>query len=176
MSEDFLPVRLNTIRADEMITFDIYVKVGARYCHYTRSQDEMEGLRLKNLRAKGVRKFFILQKDEDHYLKYLEDGLDILSDKSKDIKERSALAHDSLVTSAENAERNLENEQGYNGQKKQFEKITSFLLSDKNALKGMLQAAGISTDNHSHSATVSSLALGVAAKMGITDQIGRAHV
>ena len=170
MSNDFLPVRLNTIRADEAVSFDVYVKVGGRYCHYTRARDEMEGQRLKNLRAKGVRKFFIQPKDEDNYLKYLELGLNVLNDQTKDINERGALAHDSLVTSAENAERNLETEQGYDGQKKQFEKITEFLLSDKNALKGMLNSAGISTDVHHHCATVSSLALAVAAKMEITDQ------
>lgn len=170
MSENYFPVRLNTIRPNQQVTFDIYLKVGERFIHYTHNQDLLEAERLKNLKTKGVRKLFILAKDEDTYLKYLEEGINNLADKSIDMTTRAALAHDTMVMAVENAEKNLDTEEGYNKQKDQLSKIAEFVVSDRNALKGMLAAAGISVDNNQHSATVSSLSLAVASKCGITDK------
>lgn len=171
MNEAYYPIRLNTLRSDEKVSFDVYLKLGVKYLHYTHSQDEMEGLRLKNLKSKGVRKLFIRSEDEDTYLKYLEVGLSTLSDTNRDINDRGALAHDTMIIAAENAVKNLETEEGFNNQRKQIDQVTSFILSDKNALKSMLNSAGISVDNNHHAANVSSLALGVAGKMGVTDKL-----
>jgi HD-GYP domain-containing protein (c-di-GMP phosphodiesterase class II) len=171
MSKPFLPIRLNTLRADEVVSFDIYLKLGDRYVHYTHRQDELEGERLRKLKENGVKKFFINPSDEDAYLKYLEVGIDHLSDNSKDINARGALAHDSMMMAAANAEKTLETQEGFNAQKKQFEKISNFIISDRNAIKSMLAFAGISTDNDHHAANVSSLTLAVATKAGITDPV-----
>ena len=170
MNESLVPIRLNTLRPDEAVTFNIYVKVGNRYIHYTRTEDPVEGERLKNLKSKGVRKLFIPMNEENAYLTYLEESLSNLNDKSKDIKTRGATAHDAMVMAAENAERNLETEQGFNNQKNQMDKISEFIISDRNAIKNMLSSAGISVDNNHHAANVSSLALAVASMVGITDK------
>lgn len=170
MSDTFYPIRLNTLRSDEVIPFDVYVKLGQRFIHYSRSHDEMEGQRLKGLKSKGVRKLFIQSSDEDSYLEYLDQGINYLSDKSKDMNEKGALANDAMVLAAENAEKNLDTQEGFDHQKMQFDKITEFILSDRNAIKSMLTSAGISVDNNHHAATVSSLCLAVATKMGMTDK------
>lgn len=171
MSNAFYPIRVNTLRSDEKVSFDVFLKVGPKYLHYTHCQDEMEGIRLKNLKTKGVRKLFIRPEDESTYLSYLEEGLTSLSDTSKDINDRGAMAHDAMIIAAENAEKNLETEEGFNSQKKQIDQISAFILSDKNALKSMLSSAGISLDKDHHAANVSSLSLGVAGKMGVTDKL-----
>lgn len=170
MNDDFFPIRLNTLRADQAVSFDVYLLICGKYYHYTHAQDEMEGKRLKHLKSKGLRKLFIKTNHEESYLLYLENGLNNLNDTSLDLTARGALAHDTLVTAAENAERTLETESGFKSQQQQFNKITDFLMSDKNALKGILSAAGISTDTNQHAATVSSLALAVATKAGVTDE------
>ncbi len=130
----------------------------------------MEEERLKNLKSKGVRKLFIRPEDEKNYLNYLERGLETLSDKSKDISQRGAMAHDAMVMAAENAERNLETQAGFDAQKRQFDKISDFIVSDRHAIKNILASAGISVDTGHHAANVSSLCLAVASKYGITDK------
>ncbi|MGE3610589.1 MAG: HD-GYP domain-containing protein [Bacteriovoracaceae bacterium] len=170
MANQFFPVRLNTLRSNDAVSFDVYIKVGDRYIHYTHMQDELEGERLKSLKSKGVRKLFIRPEHEDAYLLYLEDGLNTLTDNKTELSERASRANDTMVTAAENAEKTLETEKGYQGQKVQFEKIAEFLTSDKNALKGILNSAGISSDTNQHAATVSSLSIALAQKVGITDQ------
>jgi HD-GYP domain-containing protein (c-di-GMP phosphodiesterase class II) len=168
--ENFYPIRINTLRDDEAVNFDVYIKVGAKYIHYIRTQDEMEAERLKNLKSKGIRKLYILPNHEDSYLLYLDRGIESLADTSKDIKTRAAFAHDTMITAAENAEKNLETQEGFDTQKKHFDLITDFILSERNAIKNMLASAGIAVDNNHHSANVSSLALALASKSGITDK------
>lgn len=170
MDETFYPIRLNTLRYDETIPFDIYVKLASRYIHYSRTNDEMEGERLKNLKDKGVRKLFIKPEDETHYLKYLEKRLERLSDTSTDVSTRAALAHDTMITAVENAERNLETQEGFKNQKNQMDKISEFIISDRNAIKSMLSTAGIAVENNHHSANVSALCIAVASKSGIEDK------
>ncbi len=95
--------------------------------------------------------------------------MDDIGNASKDINERGASAHDVMVAAVENAEKNLETEEGFQGQKQQSEKISDFILSDRNVIKSMLASAGISLTNNHHSTTVSSLSLAIARKLRITD-------
>ncbi|MFZ4712479.1 MAG: HD-GYP domain-containing protein [Bacteriovoracaceae bacterium] len=165
MKSDFTSIRINTLRAGTLVPFDLYVLVGDHHVHYTQADDDLEENRVKNLKQHGVKKVFIKPLDEPKYLTYLEAGLDTLSNKNIQMNERAALANDTMVTSVENAEKNLETESGYLGQKKQLDLISSFIGSDRNSIKEMLSSAGISLDNNQHSATVSSLCLAVATKL-----------
>ncbi len=150
--------------------FDVFLQIGNRFVHYTHSSDPVEARRLKNLKSKGVRKLFIKNEDEPTYLRYLEKGLENLADKSKDLQARGAMAHDTMMMAAENAEKNLETKEGFDAQKRQFDKISDFIVSDRHAIKSILASAGISVDTSHHAANVSSLSLAVASKYGITDK------
>jgi HD-GYP domain-containing protein (c-di-GMP phosphodiesterase class II) len=166
MTDEYFPVRLNTLRGDAPVSFDVYVLVANHYVHYIRESEEIEKERLQKLKSKGVRKLYIAPQSETKYLKYLEDGLNTLKDPNKTKEEKSQLANDSMVTAAENAENNLETQEGFDMTKRHFSKVTDFLLSDKGALNGILGAAGCSLDNHQHAATVSSLAVSLAMHLG----------
>jgi len=166
MSDELIPIRINTLREDELVTFDVFVKVGQRYLHHTNEHDSVEGTRLQNLRNKGVRKLFIHNRNEGAYLSYLETGLKGLNRTDIATSKKAALAHDTMVSAAENAERMLETEDGFNTQKSQMKLIGEFFKSDKAALKEILLKAGISVDTNHHAATVSSLALAMANKTG----------
>jgi HD-GYP domain-containing protein (c-di-GMP phosphodiesterase class II) len=169
VSDNYFPIRLNTLRANFPVNFDVFIKVSDKYVHYIRTLDPMEADRLEKLKSKGVKKLFIEPTSESKYLEYLDSGLNSLKDTSKSVTEKGALANDSLVTAAENAERSLETEQGFNQTKQQFGKVVDFLLSDRGAIKSILGSAGSSLDNHQHAATVASLTLAVATRAGITD-------
>lgn len=164
--DDYIPVRLKTIRPDSQIHFDLYVKIGQKFVHYIRNNDEIEKNRIDNLKSKKVRKLFIPYDQEDNYLTYLDTGLDQLSSDKLNLDEKAELVHDSMVTAAENAEKTFESEKGYQQTQDRFEKITDFLMSDSGAIKKIMEAAGSSVDNHQHAATVSSLSLGLATATG----------
>lgn len=166
MSKDYYSIRINTIRGNETIPFDLFVPVGAKYIHYTRAMDEVEDNRLKTLKKHGLKKLFILPEHEQKYLNYLEEGITSLTNKAVHIDDRASRANDTLLVSFENAERNLETETGYNNQRKQLEQISRFVGEERQAIKSMLASAGLSLDNSQHSATVSGLCLAIANKVG----------
>lgn len=168
----FIPVHLNTLRSGQVVNFDVHLKLSSEndhYVHYLKKNDTLDSDRIAKLKSKGIKKLFIAEYDEEAYLDYLDQGLNDLSDAKQSTAEKANLTRDALNTQAENAERNLETERGYNRMQGQLNKIVSFFTSDKSALKNMLAASGVSADNSQHSANVTSLALGIATLAGITD-------
>jgi putative nucleotidyltransferase with HDIG domain len=165
MTDLYFPIRLNTLREKAEISFDVFIKVGERFIHYSRQSESIESMRLEGLKSKGVRKLFIRSQDEDSYLSYLEVGLRSLNNKDVDLKERASLAHDTMVTAAENAERSLETEAGYRSQSAQMQSISEFFGTQKDSLKEVLRIAGVSTDINNHSATVANLCLAISKRI-----------
>ena len=169
--QKFYPIRLNTLRKDDALAFDVYVSVGQKYVQYIRAQDVFEGERIDKLKNKGVRKLFIPTEQEENYLKYLENALDQLTDTSHSLENRTQFAHDSLLTAAENAVVNLETEAGLHQQQDHLSKIAHFVGSDRMVIKQIMENLNTSFDNNHHAANVSSLCMSVANKMGLTDKL-----
>ena len=167
---EFIPIRINTLRPNSKLFFDIYVPIGNRHVHYMRKNDEVDISRLKNLKSKKVRKVFIIADEETLYLDYLDQGLSGLVDSDASIEEKASAVHDSLTTSAENAERSLDTEEGFQRMGAQFGKISDFLSSDKGAMKKILESAGNSVDNFQHAATVSSLSLALGKIVNLSEK------
>lgn len=170
MDKEYYTVRINTIRANEKVPFDLFIKLGNRIIHYIHAHDELEVYRVKNLKKHGLKKLFILLDHEPLYLSYLEEGLGTLTNKNLNIEDRGALAHETMLNSVENAEKNLNTETGYQSQKKQIEQITTFIGDERQAIKSILSSAGITPDSDQHSATVASLSIAVAKKLGTLSQ------
>ena len=163
----YLPIRVNTLRPGAPVHFDVFIKLGDRTVHYIRENDPIEGDRIEKLKEKKVRKLLIPEESEDKYLEYLDAGLKSLTEPKAPIENRGAVANDTLVTAAENAEHNLETEKGFKTTEDQMNKILQFIQSDRAAIKSILGSAGQSSDLHQHAATVSSLSISVASKLGI---------
>ena len=159
----YIPIRIGTLRSDDPVNFDLYIKLGEKFLHYVRESDPLEGERIQKLKEKGVRKLYIDENAEQAYLTYLDLGVSQLQNTAAAVEVRAVVARDSMITEAENAARNLETEQGFQNTEKHVGQIAGFLMSEKGALKGILSAVGSGQlDNHQHSANVTSLSLSLA--------------
>ena len=165
----YVPVRIRTLRPDNIVNFDVYVQLGQRYVHYIRNSSPFEEERLSRLKEKKVKKLYIRLEEEPQYLAYLSSGLDDLNNKEVTLEKRSEFAKDALITEAENIERSFETEKGYHRTEEHMQKVIDFLTSDKGALKSILASSGVSFDNFQHCANVASLALGLATRVGVAD-------
>ena len=58
---DYTTIRVSTLRGDQKINFDAYLKIGEKMVLYVRQGDSFEGDRLKRLKEKKLKKMFILQ-------------------------------------------------------------------------------------------------------------------
>ncbi|MDR3606921.1 MAG: HD domain-containing protein [Oligoflexia bacterium] len=163
----FIPVRINTLRPGHAVNFDVFIKIGERYIHYIRKTDPFDGDRIKSLKTKGVSKLYIPREGEVDYLKYLDEGLGELKNVKIDIRERSLFAQDSLITAAENAQASIASTETYRQSEQRILSVAEFLYGEKNALHEML-SSGVAKDIYEHSSHVSTLALKLASKVGIT--------
>ena len=125
----YIPVRIGTLRAWEAVNFDIFIKIGERHVHYIKKSDPFDGDRIQSLKTKGVKKLFIPMDSENDYLNYLDSGLDHLKNADLKIEDRAIIAKDSLVTSSENALKNVQTERGYKRTEGQIQKVLDFLTS-----------------------------------------------
>jgi len=164
----FLPVRIGTLRPGDVVNFNIYILIADKYVHYIRTSDPFEPERIERLRGKGVKKLYIPEDSEAAYLTYLDAGLNQLKDTKISVRERSNLVSSSMVTEAENALHNVQTESGYKKTEERVSKVVDFLTSETGALKDILASTGTALDNFQHSANVTSMALGIASRLGVT--------
>lgn len=166
----YVSVRLSTIRSEEPLKFDLFVYVDARYLHYIRSSDVLERDRLTSLKKRGVKKLFIPEDQEAAYLEFLNRGLtELNSRKDLSSSEKGEVAAGAMMDAAEDAAKNLETEKGFKQTEDRLEKIMEFIQSEKLGMHGMLKSSGASESLAQHSSNVTTLALGLAPRMGLKD-------
>ncbi len=130
----------------------------------------LEKIILDRLKEKKVKKLFIVPEQEPLYLSYLDAALADLQAKDAPMEARAELAQDALKQESDGIEKTLESEEAYESSKARIEKVVEFMLAEPKALAGMLSAAGLSVDDSSHGATVSSLCLAVGAHSGLLEK------
>lgn len=150
------------------MNFDVYIQVGDRHIHYIRNSEPFDADRLEKLRTKGVKKMWISMEEEPLYIKYLDMGLDRLMNNSMTKEQKGSFARDSMTTEAENVQRNIQTQAGYQATQKRMEKLVTFLTKESGALKAVMDATGYAMDNFQHSANVSTLSLSLAGSLGVT--------
>jgi response regulator RpfG family c-di-GMP phosphodiesterase len=165
----YIPVRIHTLRAESIPGFEIYVKVGDRHVHYFKGEDAIDPARIKKLQDGKIKKLFIPMPQEERYLAYLDAGLAALAQTNQTQEQKAAVAHDALVTAAENAERSVDSETAFRRTEGQFQKVVDFLMNDRRAVQSILKQSGASLDNFQHAANVTTLALSLCSRLEIKD-------
>lgn len=161
----FIPVRLNTLRGDELVDFDVFIRIGEKQVHYIRKNDPIEESRIEALRSKGVRKLFIPIEHEPSYLSYLDSGLGKLQNKELTVEARTEVATASLMNISGHAERAIENEKRYRDMEGRVQKVLSFVNSEKGIAGKMLRQSGFAEDELQHASNVTTLSLMLASKV-----------
>ena len=165
-----IPIRLNTLRPNQMVDFDVFIFIDKHYVHYIKAQDAMEGDRISKLKSKRLKKLWIKEEDETRYLDYLDKALQGLEDANVSQEEKGHLVNDSMTTEAENVERNLDSEEGYKRTEGRIGSVVDFFKSAEGALQGVLKSAGATVDANQHCSNVASLSLSLASVVGVSDE------
>lgn len=168
---DYLPFRVSTLRGDQAIDFNAYVKINDKFICYVRKGDSFEGSRLIRLREKKLKKLFLKAEDEKAYLKYLERNIEMAYDKSsgKSITNRSEIIQGAQQSSAEEVMENPESIEAYNSAKGAAQKFSDFLQNEDEAFASMMAIDNVDQSIAHHGVTVSTLSTMLAKKLGMTD-------
>ena len=168
---DYVSIRVSTLRGDQKIDFNAYIKINDKMLLYLRRGDSFEGDRLGRLKEKKLRKMFILTEEEAHYRDYLQKNIETAyDDKSdKNMQTRAEIIQGAQQSNAEEVFENPENATHYNNAKDAAGKYVSFIMNNADALGKVMNIENTDKNIAHHGVSVATLAIGLANKLGIND-------
>ncbi|MEN0057343.1 MAG: HD domain-containing phosphohydrolase [Bdellovibrio sp.] len=168
---DYVSIRVSTLRGDQKIEFNTYVKINEKMILYLRRGDSFEGDRLQRLREKKLRKMYILTDEENHYRSYLQKNIETAYDDSsnKDLQTRSEIIQGAQQSNTEEVFENPENAESYNYAKDAAGKYVQFLLNNSKALSSVMSIENTDKNIAHHGVTVATLSIGLAQRLGLSD-------
>jgi HD-GYP domain-containing protein (c-di-GMP phosphodiesterase class II) len=166
-----ISIRVSTLRGDQKIDFDAFVKINEKFVLYLRKGDSFEGDRLKRLKEKKLKKMFILEGEESLYRTYLDRNIEMAYDASsgKSLDNRAAIVQGNQQANTEDVMENPESVENYNEAKDGASKFIRFLQQEENAVGHVLNIENMDKNIAHHGVTVSTLANALAKRLGITD-------
>jgi putative nucleotidyltransferase with HDIG domain len=171
MSAEYVPIRVSTLRGDQKIDFDAYVKINDKFILYIRTGDSFEGERLQRLKAKKLKKMFIAPTSEQNYRTYMQKNIEMAYDKGsgKDLTTRAEIIQGNQQANAELVMEDPGNAQAYQDTKDAAGKFVQFLEQEDKSLSAILNIKNADQNIAHHGVTVSSLSVTLAKKMKIQD-------
>ncbi|MBL7671174.1 MAG: HD domain-containing protein [Bdellovibrionaceae bacterium] len=164
---DYVSLRVSTLRGDQKISFNVYVKINEKMVLYLRRGDSFEGPRLQRLKEKKLKKMFILTEDETHYRDYLHNNIELAYDNKsgKDISVRSEIVHGQQQANVEEVFEKPEDAVAYQNTKTMAGKYVQFLLSNSTAVSSVMNMENVDKNLAHHGVSVSTLAVALADKL-----------
>lgn len=158
---DFQPVRVNTLRGDIKIPFDIYIKVAGKFIHYCRAGDSFEGARLSRLKAKKLKELFIRPEDMPPYEQYLEQSIEAAFDSKSDksLEVRAEVIEGFQEAAAEQFMEQPASEVAYNHVRSAVARFVRFLSETPNSLPAILKIENPNASITHHSVNVATIAM-----------------
>lgn len=171
MSNEHVPIRVSTLRGDQKIDFDAFVKINDKFILYLRKGDSFEGDRLSRLKAKKLKKMFILPDHEDSYRTYLTRNIEMAYDKNsgKSVQNRAEIIQGTQQSNTEAVMENPENEAAYNEAKEGALKFANWLKNENEAFQHVISIENTDQSIGHHGVSVSTLSVALAKRLGWSD-------
>lgn len=168
---EYVSIRVSTLRGDQKIDFNAYIKINDKMVLYLRKGDSFEGDRLARLKTKKLRKMFINPDEEDFYREYLQKNIEQAYDNKsgKDIQTRAEVIQGAQQANTEEVFENPDNVQNYNDAKDAAGKYVEFLLSNSLAVRSILSMSNEEQSLSHHGVTVATYSVALAEKLGLKD-------
>jgi HD-GYP domain-containing protein (c-di-GMP phosphodiesterase class II) len=164
---DYLPIWVSTLRGDQKIPFDTYVKINEKYLLFLRRGDSLEGQRLVRLKEKKLRKMFILEDDGNNYRDYLSRNIEVAYDPrgAKSLEIRAEIIQGAQLANAEELMENPDDVGAYIKAKNDVVPFVSFLKQQDQGLVHIVHLDNSDRSIAHHGVTVATLATGIAKKI-----------
>ena len=169
---DYLSIRVSTLRGDQKIDFNVYIKINDKYLLYLKQGDSFEGKRLVRLKEKNLKKMFISPDEEKLYRRYLKHNIEQAYDSksTKSLTSRAEIIQGEQQSQAEAVMEAPENEQTYKDAKSSVEQYANFLLKNSQVTQAILGVENSDKSIAHHGVAVSTLSLGLAHRMKLNEQ------
>lgn len=168
---DYVSVRVSTLRGDQKIDFNAYLKINEKMILYLRRGDSFEGERLKRLKDKNVRKMYILNDEENNYREYLQRNIEMAyDDKSgKDIYARAEIVQGQQINNVEEVFEDPNDIEAYVNAKDGAGKYVHFLITNSKAVGAIMNILNEDFNVAHHCVNVATLAVALSQKLNMAD-------
>lgn len=168
---DYVAVRVSTLRGDLKIPFNAFVRVAGKYILYCREGDSFEGVRLDRLKSKKLLKMYIPQEQAPSYAEYIRENINRAygQSKTRPIEIRTQIIHGALQAAAEDLMEDPHSQAFYVVVMEGVKKFTKFFFSEADSLKSLLEIKNTDFNVAHHSVMVTALALAIADEMKFTE-------
>lgn len=170
-ANQFVPIRVSTLRGDLKIPFDVYVRIAGKHILYCRKGDSFEDQRLQRLKEKKLKKLFILNNDEIKYRTYMQQNIDSSFDGSfgKPIEIRAQVIQGAQQSAAEDVMDNPESDAFYSVAKEGSRRYVEFLLMETHAIRSIMNIENTDHNIAHHGVNTATLAIGLSETLGLKD-------
>lgn len=160
-SNDYISFRVSTLRGDQKIDFNAYLRINEKYILYVRKGDSFEGDRIRKLKKNKLREMYIHTDEVALYRQYIERNLESAYDpKSKtDLQSRAEIVQGAQENCAEEVFENPDSALAYQQARNSIEKYTGFLLSENQAFRAIMNVENADQNIAHHGVSVATLAI-----------------
>ncbi len=171
MSDEFLPIRVSTLRGDARIKFNAYVQVAGKHILICREGDSFEGERLERLRGKKLARMYIQKSDEAAYQAYIAENISRVFENlgQKPVEVRTQILHGLLQATAEDLMESPTDMSLFVSAKKHAEKFVKLFAVEPAILNIFLNLKNTDFSVSHHEVTVAALALAISFEMGLAE-------
>ncbi|OYZ22163.1 MAG: hypothetical protein B7Y39_08225 [Bdellovibrio sp. 28-41-41] len=164
-------IRVSTLRGDQKITFDVFVKINDKMVHYLRRGDSFEGARLKRFKEKKLKNLYIINDDEPNYRNYLKINIESAYDPNsqKDMQLRAEIIQGDQQFHVEEVFERPEDKTAYEATKAATSKYVEFLTKNAPAAASILKIENTDKNLAHHGVTVGTMAVALSQKLKLTD-------
>jgi putative nucleotidyltransferase with HDIG domain len=168
---DFVSIRVSTLRGDQKINFDAYIKINEKMILYLRRGDSFEGVRLQRLKDKKVKKMFISPADEVSYREYMQKNIEMAYNNAlgKDLQTRAEIIQGQQQSNVEEVFEHPEFADTYLNAKDAALKYVQFLISNSKAAQAVMSIQNTDKSISHHGVSVATLGVALAQKLGLVD-------
>ncbi len=167
---EYVSIRVNTLRGDQKIDFDVYILIDGKYVHYLRQGDSFEGQRLERLKSKKLKKMYIKFDAENLYRNYIERNIDAAyNNKNKDLQLRAEIVQGDQQYHTEEVFENPQSAISYSQAKDTASKYIQFLIENEKAAENILSIQNTDSSISHHGLNVATLSVTLANQLGLFD-------
>jgi len=171
MSSKYVAIRVSTLRGDQKIPFNAYVRVADKYILFCREGDSFEGQRLDRLKTKKLQRMFVPQEQKNLFEQYLRENIERAYDaaKNKPLEIRTQIIQGSLQANADDLMDEPSNSDLYGVTVAGAKRFARFFFSEPASLKALLEIKNLDYSVAHHGVIVCALALAIAEDMTLTE-------
>lgn len=133
---DYTPLRISTVKPQRGLTFDLYIFFKEQYLCYAKNGEQLSEEKYQKLKTQQIAKFFITEKDEVNYQKFLDALLaETLNSSSVSVEEKVNMAEGTCNSAVERMQKDPKSESAYRMTEVAAKSLRQVIMQNPDALK-----------------------------------------